>query len=210
MDNMTTFLVVIVTVVLVMWIIRAIKMYPDYKRGIYKELYGNFLLYAWYVIALSDASKSMTLRNEIGKSYIYFSRMQDNGKVTGNFCTIFYNRQIYSICFEYIGGELKGYIDDSRWTVFRKDKKTGEQKSYKHDSSYKAFKAYTKRLKQLFRDTNVETCFAFSDDTDFSKLKGEYKAIHYSELIDTLKNNEAAVITDEQIDELFKKISSGK
>lgn len=210
MDNMSEFLLIIVGVIFVMWIIRAIKMYPVYKSGPYKELYGNYLLYAWYVIALSDASKSTTLKSEIGKSYIYFSRMQDNGKVTGNFCTIIYNKQIYMFCFESIGGELKGYIDDNNWTVFRKDKKTGEQKSYRHESSYKAYKAYTKRLKQLFKDSNVETCFAFSNDTDFSKLKGEYKAIHYNELIETLKNNEALLIEDEKIDELFKQISGGK
>ena len=68
MDNMMILVGTIIAVALLALIIRAFRIYPEYKKGIYPALYGHFLWYAWEVLVLQDASVSPYLTKEIGKS----------------------------------------------------------------------------------------------------------------------------------------------
>ena len=108
MDNMMILVGTIIAVALLALIIRAFRIYPEYKKGIYPALYGHFLWYAWEVLVLQDASVSPYLTKEIGKSYITFSRFQENGQVKAKFCTIFYNKGIMVVSYDRATGQYLG------------------------------------------------------------------------------------------------------
>ena len=205
MNNMAILVGTIIAVALLALIIRAVRLYPEYKKGIYPELYGHFLWYAWVVLVLQDASVSPYLTKEIGKSHITFSRFQEDGQVKAKFCTIFSNKGIMAVCFESTDGQVRSKNESSDWFVKRTDKKTGEEKTFRHNNITLPFMVYLNNLAHKYKDVHIEARVALDNDSDFSLLKSNVKLVHYSEIVDEIKNVQAEFITDKQVKELFKK-----
>ena len=206
MDNMMILVGTIIAVALLALIIRAFRIYPEYKKGIYPALYGHFLWYAWEVLVLQDASVSPYLTKEIGKSYITFSRFQENGQVKAKFCTIFYNKGIMTVCFEHTDGQVRSKNSKSDWFIKRTDEKTKEEKTFRHNNLSQPFMVYINKLANQYPDEHIEARIALDDNSDYSLLKSDIKLIHYSDIIDELKNVQAEFLTDDEIKTLFKKL----
>ena len=58
MDNAYTLLYIIVAFAAAGWLFQAARLWPDYKNGLYRELYGGFIFYFWHVVIRQDASES--------------------------------------------------------------------------------------------------------------------------------------------------------
>lgn len=202
MNNVYMLFLVIIAFVLIGWIFQAIRLMPDYKTGIYRELYGSFPGYFWRTAIRQDASESSYLKHQIGTCRILFSKMDENGKTVARFCTIFYNRGIFVICYESTDGIVHGKARDKDWIVTRTDK-DGNKRSFRHPSPVPSFEAYLRRIAALYPLRHMEARIAFRDETDISGLKCDIKVIHNEDLISEMNNVKAEYLSDQDIKDDF-------
>jgi hypothetical protein len=209
MDKVTMLVFAIVLALLVTWIIEATRVYPMYRDEIYGSLFGNFLSYFFKYAVFKDCSKSGYLKTKIGTHRMIFSAMQENGKTTNRFCTIFYNRGIMVICYQKIDGELIGKAKDKDWIVKRKDKE-GTMHSYRHQNPTEDFKAYLRRIVTAYPDVHVEARIAVDDTAVYDSLKSEIVIVHNKDIVNELIMVQAPLVSDEQIVSDYQKLSAKK
>ena len=65
---------------------------------------------------------------------------------------------------------------------------------------------YINKLANQYPDEHIEARIALDDNSDYSLLKSDIKLIHYSDIIDELKNVQAEFLNDDEIKTLFKKL----
>jgi hypothetical protein len=206
MNGLTVFLLTILAFILIGWTFQAVRLIPEYKTGIYRELYGSFLAFFWRTCIRQDASESGYLKREIGTSRILFSKFDQNGKTMARFCTILYQKGIFVICYQATTGAIRGGHKDKDWVVTKKDK-NGESRSFRHPNPTKYLEAYLRRIASIFPDRHLETRISFPDALDFSALKSDIALVHNSDLIEEMKNVKGEFISDEEVKADFQKAS---
>ena len=89
---------------------------------------------------------------------------------------------------------------------YQTDEKTKEEKTFRHNNISQPFMVYINKLANQYPDEHIEARIALDDNSDYSLLRSDIKLIHYSDIIDELKNVQAEFLTDDEIKTLFKKL----
>lgn len=209
MEQVTMLVFAIVLAILVTWIIEGLRLYPSYKESIYPYLFGSFLPYFMKYAVFKDCSSSSFLKTKIGVHRMLFSAMQEAGKTTGRFCTIFYNRGIMVFCYEKIGGEMLGKAKDHDWIVKRKDA-DGEMHSFRHPNPTPVFEAYLRRIAAAYPEAHIEARIAFDDDADFTNLKSDIALTHYKDILNEMVMVQSQIVDDVSVVADYQKLVSKK
>lgn len=209
MENVTMLVFAIVLAMLVAWLIESYRVYPMYKGNIYPYLFGSYLPYFFKYAVFKDCSSSGYLKSKIGMHRMIFSAMQEDGKTTGRFCTIFYNRGIMVFCYEKIEGELLGKAKDNDWIVKRKEK-DGQMHSFRHPNPTESFKAYLRRIAMVYPDTHIEARLVVDDETVYDNLKSEIVMIHDKDMVNELVKVQSDIVEDDAILANYQKLVAKK
>lgn len=184
--------------------IRALRLYRTYKGSIYTVLFPSFLEYFFKYEVRKDCSKSSFLKSMIGTQRMLFSIVKnDKGEVTHRFVSIVYNKGIAMISFLSPKGQVKARRNEKYWTV-RNDASDTEHRII---SPEMALHEYRRRFEQLVPELNVQTYIAVGDNLDLNNIQADMPVLHYSKIVNALKNAYAPFISEEMILLEFAKLT---
>ena len=205
-SNMSVFLYVIVTFMVLMFLLRALIGYKKYRTSIFPHLYDNYLIDYFYKLnVFRDASKSALLKKLIGYHRLVYSNISDKeGKLVNQIVTLIHSKGILVIDYVNPHGVVKGG-DSGNWFVTR-DGKDGKKK-YKIPNPITTLREFDTHLRKVTDGKYTQKVVAIGDDCDTHEIHITTPLVTYSQIQDHIKEADCGYgLNDAEIDELFEKL----
>ena len=200
---METILYGLCAAIVLMWMVNAIKFYQSqYKNKFYKHIYSNFIEYYYKFSTKHDASKSSFIKNRIGNNRIIFnSYLNDKYVPVHELVTIITAKGILVCYVVNSSGEISGKDSDKHLIVKR------DNKRYKIAGTKETIDKHINNIKKKCGVENIEVCYFFKKDTDFSKFITDNKKAYYSDAINVLEGLSGS-LSDEKIESYYKELTT--
>ncbi len=204
--NLSVFLYVVVTFMVLIFLLRALLGYRKYKESIFPHLYDNYLIdYFYRINVLSDASKSGLLKKLMGYHRLVYANLSNKeGLLAVQTVTLIHSKGLLTIGYLSTHGTIKGG-DKGDWYVKRTV--DGKEKTYKLDNPVPYLREYERHLQTVLEDRTTQKVLALSDDCDLSKVNPSIRVVRYSELEEVFKNADCGYgLSEAEIDEIFERL----
>ncbi len=200
---METILYGLCAAIVLMWTVNAIKFYQSqYKNKFYKHIYSNFIEYYYKFSTKHDASKSSFIKNRIGNNRIIFnSYLNDKYVPVHELVTIITIKGILVCYIVNSSGEISGKDSDKHLIVKR------DNKRYKIAGTKETIDKHIDNIKKKCGDLNIEVCYFFKKDSDFSKFATDNKKAYYNEAINILESLNDS-LSDSEIELCYKELTT--
>ena len=200
---METILYGLCAAIVLMWMVNAIKFYQSqYKNKFYKHIYSNFIEYYYKFSTKHDASKSSFIKNRIGNNRIIFnSYLNDKYVPVHELVTIITVKGILVCYVVNSSGEISGKDSDKHLIVKR------DNKRYKIAGAKETIDKHINNIKKKCGVENIEVCYFFKKDADFSKFITDNKKAYYSDAINVLEGLNDS-LSDEKIESYYKELTT--
>ena len=205
-NTINNFILIIILAALMVFVIRALMNYRNYKGTIFQELYSNYLIDYYYKLnVFHDVSKSGRLKPEIGYHRLVYSNFSNReGQVVTQIVSVIHSKGIISIAYYNPAGKLRGG-DTKDWYI---ERTVGEDnKRYRIENPVVHLQEYAKRVKELTKVESVEKVMAIADGNDCSAVHISIPLVKYSEIIDKIKQSNCGYGLDQMdIDSIYEKL----
>lgn len=193
-----------ISIILVLSLFQAIRLYKHYKNTFYTVLFSNYFEFFYRYHFKQNASTSNWLKQELGFHKILYNSIVDkNGNATQTYITLLCNYGVFVIRDMLSFGNFNGNSNDHSWFIHRE--KNQESKTFKIPNpqiNLKKHIHYQEKQLQLTCDGII----AFPQTSDFSKAKSDYSMLHYGDVISYIKQQPIKYSND-QILIAFNRIS---
>jgi hypothetical protein len=167
---------------LLIFFMKALRVYHTYRGKIFKYIYSGFLEYYFKYRYRKDLSVSSWLNHNLGfHRILYNSYLNEERKVIHDFVTIFHEKGICVFCIIPSDGVITGNHKDKHWIVSRGDK------NYRILNPLATIESHAQFIAEQFPDIEIiDKCILFNDQADFSKLNVDIPLARYHELLNQL------------------------
>lgn len=195
---MEVFFASILAALLVIYGLKAYRLYPSYKKSIFPTLIPNFTEYFYRVEIRRDCSESSFLKDKIGPHKMTYATLQNNDhKVTSRFVILLYSKGIALISCLDPKGALSGQTNDKHWFI-RRENQTVKIANPKIESD-----KYAVLTKKKYPNLPLTQYVAVTDDSDISKVKTDFITCHNEDIIRVLLESSASYVDEATIMEAF-------